>query len=76
MTKSFSKYRWFSVKILAILVGIIYLWCMVNLIGGWSYYGRADRLYAIFYPIQTQIIIFFSCILFMSAIDSGMPNDA
>lgn len=72
-----------GVKILMIFVGMIYLWCTVNPIG-----GSLLALFAVsvvgYQPMtavlstavsnQTWIITFFAIILFVSAIESGMPR--
>ena len=72
-----------GVKVLMIFIGMIYLWCTVNPIG-----GSLLALFAVsvvgYQPLtgilgtaisnQTWIIMFFSIILFVSAIESGMPR--
>lgn len=69
-----------GVKVLMIFIGMIYLWCTVNPIG-----GSLLALFAVsvvgYQPLtgilgtaisnQTWIIMFFSIILFVSAIESG-----
>ena len=72
-----------GVKVLMIFIGMIYLWCTVNPIG-----GSLLALFAVsvvgYQPLtgilgtaisnQIWIIMFFSIILFVSAIESGMPR--
>lgn len=72
-----------GVKVLTIFVGMIYLWCTVNPIG-----GSLLALFAVsvvgYQPLtavlstavsnETWIIMFFTIILFVSSIESGMPR--
>lgn len=72
-----------GVKILMIFVGMIYLWCTVNPIGGSLLalfavsivgYQPFTAILATAISNQTWIITFFSTILFISSIESGMPR--
>lgn len=72
-----------GVKILMIFAGMIYLWCTVNPIGGSLLALLAVSLvgYDTFSGVlssaisnSTWLITFYACILFMSSIESGMPQ--
>lgn len=72
-----------GVKVLMVFVGMIYLWCTVNPIGGslLALFMVSVVGYAPFSTILAEgisesnwLVVFYSCILFMSAIESGMPK--
>lgn len=72
-----------GVKVLMVFVGMIYLWCTVNPIGSsllalfmvsMTGYAPFSTVIADAVSNSTWTITFFSCILFMSAIESGMPK--
>lgn len=72
-----------GVKILMIFIGMIYLWCTVNPIGGSlmalfavSVVGYAPLSVILSQAISndTWVVMFFAIILFVSAIESGMPR--
>lgn len=72
-----------GVKMLAIFVGMIYLWCTVNPIGssllalfavGVVGYAPFKEVISVAISDSTWVLTFFSCILFMSSIESGMPK--
>lgn len=72
-----------GVRVLMIFVGMIYLWCTVNPIGGSllalfavsvAGYQPFTAILATAVSNQTWIITFFSIILFVSSIESGMPR--
>lgn len=72
-----------GVKVLMIFIGMIYLWCTVNPIGGSLLalfavslvgYQPLTGILATAISNETWIIMLFSIILFVSAIESGMPR--
>lgn len=72
-----------GVKILAIFIGMIYLWCTTNPIGasilallavGATGYAPFTSVIASAISDSTWVVMFFTCILFMSSIESGMPE--
>lgn len=72
-----------GVKILMIFAGMIYLWCTVNPIGssllallavGLAGYAPFTEVLSKAISDSTWLVVFFSCILFMSSIESGMPE--
>ena len=72
-----------GVKVLTIFAGMIYLWCTTNPIGGslLALFVISITGYAPFNVIiadaiseSSWLVVFFGCVLFMSSIESGMPN--
>lgn len=72
-----------GVKVLMVFVGMIYLWCMADSIGGSllalfmiSVVGYAPFTQVLSAAISDSnwVIVFFACILMMSAIECGMPK--
>ena len=72
-----------GVKVLMVFVGMIYLWCMADSIGGslLALFMISVVGYAPFTTVLSTAIsdanwltVFFACILMMSAIESGMPK--
>lgn len=72
-----------GVKVLMVFVGMIYLWCMADSIGGslLALFMVSMVGYAPFSTVLSTAIsnsdwltVFYACILMMSAIESGMPK--
>lgn len=72
-----------GVRVLMVFVGMIYLWCTVNPIGSSLLalfmvsvvgYAPFTEVIAVAISNQTWTLVFFSCILLMAAIESGMPK--
>lgn len=72
-----------GVKVLMTFVGMIYLWCTVNPIGGsllalfavsMTGYAPLTEVLSAAISDSTWVLMFFSIILFISGIESGMPR--
>lgn len=72
-----------GVRVLMIFIGMIYLWCTVNPIGGsllalfaisMTGYAPLTEVLSAAISDSTWVLMFFSIILFISGIESGMPQ--